>query len=125
MSVFIELALVRHHRKEKRFGPGPANNYTSGYGTKSAFAGFGARFQRKPKAQPVDDANALPEHTHPTQLNGAHNQGYDVENHVAANNHAHTHEAGYGHQPHSGAAAQAHQPQPAAFQYNDGVYERP
>lgn len=28
----VQVALVRHHKKEKRFGPSPANNYTSGSG---------------------------------------------------------------------------------------------
>lgn len=28
----FQVLLVRHHRKEKRYGPSPANNYTSGAG---------------------------------------------------------------------------------------------
>ncbi|KAM4056114.1 hypothetical protein HRG_003036 [Hirsutella rhossiliensis] len=137
LAAFIEVALVRHHRKEKRFGPGPANNYTSGYGTKGAFAGLASRFRRKPKAQPADDANALPEHTHPTQLNGANRQSYGTETTavgaaaaVPAHDYANKPEAGYGYQPHHGAAAaaaagpQPQHPPPAAHQYNDGVYDR-
>ncbi|KAJ4297964.1 hypothetical protein N0V90_005863 [Kalmusia sp. IMI 367209] len=30
LSTLVQLALARHHKKEKRFGPSPANNYTSG-----------------------------------------------------------------------------------------------
>lgn len=28
----MQVALVRHHKKEKRYGPSPSNNYTSGFG---------------------------------------------------------------------------------------------
>jgi len=34
LSALVQLALARHHKKEKRFGPSPANNYTSGRGTR-------------------------------------------------------------------------------------------
>ena len=30
LSAVIEVLLNRHHKKQKRFGPGPSNNYTSG-----------------------------------------------------------------------------------------------
>jgi len=33
-TALMQVALVRHHKKEKRFGPSPSNNYTSGYGQK-------------------------------------------------------------------------------------------
>jgi hypothetical protein len=32
VTAALQIALVRHHKKEKRYGPSPANNYTSGYG---------------------------------------------------------------------------------------------
>lgn len=32
ISALVQLALGRHHKKEKRFGPSPANNYTAGTG---------------------------------------------------------------------------------------------
>ncbi|KAK7189223.1 hypothetical protein DPSP01_005387 [Paraphaeosphaeria sporulosa] len=32
ISALVQIALARHHKKEKRFGPSPANNYTSGRG---------------------------------------------------------------------------------------------
>lgn len=43
ITAAMQVALVRHHKKEKRYGPSPDNNYTSGYGTKRKF------WQRKPK----------------------------------------------------------------------------
>ena len=72
-SMLMEVALVRHHRKAKRFGPGPANNYTSGYGSKG---GFFSRFRRNKGG--VDDSSGLPEHAHPDQLDGGR-QSYATE----------------------------------------------
>lgn len=46
----LQLLLVRHHKKEKRFGPGPDNNYTSGYGKRQG------RFGRKNKKNVDKDA---------------------------------------------------------------------
>jgi len=40
----MQLLLVRHHKKEKRLGPSPGNNYTSGYGKKRF--GFGRNKNR-------------------------------------------------------------------------------
>ncbi|KAF2100036.1 hypothetical protein NA57DRAFT_55967 [Rhizodiscina lignyota] len=34
VSALIQLAIGRNHQKEKRFGPSPKNNYTSGSGTR-------------------------------------------------------------------------------------------
>jgi len=48
ISALVQLALARHHRKEKRFGPSPANNYTRGSGVKF--------WQRRRKNRPVRDA---------------------------------------------------------------------
>ena len=36
-TAVMQIMLVRHHRKEKRYGPSPSNNYTSGYGSKFGF----------------------------------------------------------------------------------------
>lgn len=33
----MEILLNRHHRKQKKYGPSPSNNYTSGRGTKQPF----------------------------------------------------------------------------------------
>jgi len=38
----MQVALVRHHKKEKRYGPSPDNGYTAGYGKKKRF-GFGRK----------------------------------------------------------------------------------
>ena len=37
LSAIAQLALWMNHKKEKRYGPGPSNNYTSGVGKKSRF----------------------------------------------------------------------------------------
>jgi len=42
LTALMQIALARHHKKEKRFGPSPTNNYTSGYGKRKFW-------QRKPK----------------------------------------------------------------------------
>ncbi|KAF1350437.1 hypothetical protein EJ07DRAFT_139124 [Lizonia empirigonia] len=34
VSIPVQILLGRHHKKEKRFGPGPTNNYTRGSGAK-------------------------------------------------------------------------------------------
>ena len=33
ITAVLQVLLVRHHKKEKRYGPSPANNYTSGTGS--------------------------------------------------------------------------------------------
>ncbi|KAH8167536.1 hypothetical protein CIB48_g711 [Xylaria polymorpha] len=81
LSAFMEVVLVRNRRKEHRFGPSPANNYTSGYGNRGGF--FGRFRRRKGSEEQVINPNVLPEHTHPEQVrpsyttegtNGAHNK---------------------------------------------------
>jgi len=62
ISALVELALVRNRRKEKRFGPGPANGYTSGYG-KRGFFGFGRK-----KRNPGMADDALPAHANPADV---------------------------------------------------------
>lgn len=37
LSALLQILLVRHHKKEKRYGPSPANGYTSGSGKKGFF----------------------------------------------------------------------------------------
>ena len=41
ISIFLQIALARSHKREKRYGPSPANNYTSGSGSRKIW-------QRKP-----------------------------------------------------------------------------
>jgi hypothetical protein len=71
--MLTELALARHHRKEKRFGPGPDNNYTSGYAKEGGL--FARMFGRGRHAQ-EDEDNVLPAHVTPDQLNGQGRQSY-------------------------------------------------
>ena len=65
----MEVVLVRHRRKENRFGPSPANNYTSGYGRKGGFFG---RFRRNKEPDPFNP-NVLPEHATPDQVRQSYN----------------------------------------------------
>lgn len=46
----MQVALMRHHKKEKRYGPSPDNNYTSGYGKKGMFSRFGRNKNNSAKA---------------------------------------------------------------------------
>ncbi|KHN94138.1 uncharacterized protein MAM_07978 [Metarhizium album ARSEF 1941] len=127
LSMFMEVALVRHRRKERRFGPSPANNYTSGY----AGGGFFGRFRRRKDPAPLDDANRLPEHTHPDQLDYARQSSATENtavNHDGLADH-HKQEPGYGSQPQATTGAWHTTPQmsgvpPRSYRYGDGVYER-
>ena len=70
ISALTEVLLARHRKKEKRFGPSPANNYTSGYGSKRRGL-FGFRRNRGTAATAND--NALPTHTHPDEVRESYN----------------------------------------------------
>jgi len=64
ISIPVELALIRHHKKEKAFGPSPNNGYTAG-SPKRKF------WQRKPKntgAYEKGNPDALPQHTAPSDV---------------------------------------------------------
>lgn len=61
ISAFLEVVLVHHRRKEHRFGPSPANNYTSGYGKRGGF--FGRFRRRKGSEEEAINPNVLPERT--------------------------------------------------------------
>jgi len=50
-SAILQLVLGRHAKREKRFGPGPSNNYTSGTGKQSR---FGRRNKGMVANDPVD-----------------------------------------------------------------------
>jgi len=52
LSAFVQVWLARHHTKEKRYGPSPKNNYTTGSG------GRGKWYQRKRGAKTTHDAYA-------------------------------------------------------------------
>ncbi|PWY89871.1 hypothetical protein BO70DRAFT_358894 [Aspergillus heteromorphus CBS 117.55] len=59
ISILLQVLYARYHKREKRFGPSPANGYTSG--TTRGFA-FWRRNKRSPDSGTEDDM--LP--THPT-----------------------------------------------------------
>jgi hypothetical protein len=65
ISLLLELALIKHHRKEKAFGPSPNNGYTAGSPRRKFW-------QRKPKHNKgfVGEKNTdtLPTHTTPADM---------------------------------------------------------
>lgn len=81
-SAITEVFLARNHRREKRFGPSPHNNYTSGSGTKpgstrrsrfgagAAGGGFLGRLMSKRSRRNTGGVNGdeLPHHTAPEQV---------------------------------------------------------
>ncbi|KAF2036168.1 hypothetical protein EK21DRAFT_96137 [Setomelanomma holmii] len=86
LSIALQLFLTKHHKKEKRYGPGPSNGYTKGSGAK-----FWQRNQRKKGLRdpevgtvPVSGGLAAPAHdvrpSHDTAYTGstvaAPNTGY-------------------------------------------------
>ncbi|KAK4038772.1 hypothetical protein C8A01DRAFT_17183 [Parachaetomium inaequale] len=68
LSPFVSLALVRHRRKEMRFGPSPANDYTEGYGGRKRFNFFGLGRKRTAAAEAPPNPTVLPEHSTPDDL---------------------------------------------------------
>lgn len=126
-SIFTEIALGRHRSREKRYGPSPANNYTSGYGSGGGL--FGWLRRRRTAAS----GNILPEHTHPEQLETRQSYGteatavgYELPGY---NKHGEYNHAAY---PQSGAKYDTPYPtsprhpvaQPSSYRYDDGVYEQ-
>ncbi|KAL7903562.1 hypothetical protein HDV63DRAFT_400401 [Trichoderma sp. SZMC 28014] len=128
-SILMEFALTRHHQKEKRYGPSPQNDYTSGFGRRKTGGFFGRLFGRS-KADPTEEGNMLPQHTLPGQLNA------DVDDSPYKTDYTNKYESGYGYNgvsgpttntaymgsggyvaPH-GAAAQQN-----PYHYGDGVYD--
>jgi hypothetical protein len=129
LSILVEFVLVRHRRKEQRFGPSPANTYTSGYGRRNKFMGL---FKRRGTAT-SQDPNALPQHTTPDQVR----QSYNTESTAVGNDtfaHNKYGESGYGNEgvngahgyPEQGVTGATHphhgNTQPAGYRYNDGTY---
>ncbi|KAI1079369.1 hypothetical protein F5B20DRAFT_544668 [Whalleya microplaca] len=118
-SALLEVVLVRHRRKESRFGPSPANNYTSGYGSRRGIFGL---FRRRKTADTVDPDNTLPEHTHPDQVRPSYNTESTAVGHEPTTYNKYG-ESGFQHDgqvayPETGVA------QPAGYRYNDGTYTR-
>lgn len=111
ISALTELALGRHRKKEQRFGPSPANNYTSGYGSKRRGL-FGLRRNKRADADGLGDPNALPMHTSPDQVRTSYNtEATRVGEGSPYNKHG---EAGYNEH---GTATHAH-----PGRYGDGTY---
>ena len=66
ISAIVQVLLAKHHRKEKKFGPGPSNNYTSGSG-KTPFwkrnrGTGGGMFGTKKSAHSTRDAELATSH---------------------------------------------------------------
>lgn len=80
-TAVMQVMLVRHHKKEKRYGPSPSNNYTSGYG-KGRFSSFG----RKKKAAPAT--------TKDTELGSVGRSSYTAQDSTLPPSGTHT--GGYG-----------------------------
>ncbi|KAF4415031.1 membrane-associating domain-containing [Fusarium acutatum] len=141
-SIMMEVALARHHRKEKRFGPSPANDYTSGYGAKGGFLG---RIFRRRKTAAAEEGHDLPEHTHPDQLDTyrqSHTTDRTAVNNYPDNTYNKYDNTGFSYQdPKYGRQdgyGQIHYPEPEYgvtqpparqtenpnYRYEDGVYDR-
>jgi len=65
VSAALQFLLVRHHKKEKAFGPSPKNNYTSG-STRRPF------WKRNRKVQTTRDAEAATAHAGHHHTTGRH-----------------------------------------------------
>jgi hypothetical protein len=144
-SCLTELGLGRHRQKEKRFGPSPGNDYTSGYAKKKGGL-LGSLLGRRGTTRTAG-SNALPEHTHPdavgTRTSYAATEATAVDPHALHSRHgadddlamhgynkyaepgysgvAHPAPAGMPQRPAAGDVEQAHYP-PANYRYDDGVY---
>lgn len=92
LSIPLSLFLIKHHKKEKAFGPGPKNGYTAGSGRRRFW-------QRKPKRAAADPEygmtggkaahnDALPTHTTPTDMRTSYATDTTAvgENHAAYGN---------------------------------------
>ena len=107
ISAALQLFLGRHHQREKRFGPGPSNNYTSGQGKRSYFGRkkqtplnapvtttekqepFWRRGGRSTQDTELGTVDARP--SHDTALTGSTVAGAGAAYGVAENKHKHGH----------------------------------
>ncbi|CAK7267099.1 hypothetical protein SEPCBS119000_002366 [Sporothrix epigloea] len=64
----VEFLLFRNYRKEKKFGPGPNNDYTSGSGRRRGLFGRKKRAATGMNGGAYQDPNALPQHAEPSQM---------------------------------------------------------
>jgi hypothetical protein len=129
----MEFALTRHHQKEKRYGPSPQNDYTSGFGRRKG--GFFGRIFGRRNVDPIEEGNMLPQHTQPDQLNTTDNN--DISNPYNHTDGYGKYESGYGYTGVTGPTNTAYMGaggyvaphgtaghgQPNNFRYDDGVYD--
>lgn len=97
LTAAVQVFLVRHHKKDKRYGPGPDNNYTSGRGK------FWQRKRKVHNTRDAELATALPGttvHDNTTTVRPSGDTGFTGS---TVNTGAHTHEPKYG-QPGYGQA---------------------
>ncbi|CAK7237226.1 hypothetical protein SBRCBS47491_009905 [Sporothrix bragantina] len=66
-TMVVEFLLWRNYRKEKKFGPGPNNDYTSGSGRRRGLFGK-KRNNAGMNGDAYQDPNALPQHAEPNQM---------------------------------------------------------
>ncbi len=66
VSAALQVALSRSHNREKRYGPSPANNYTSGSGKRK----FWARKNQKNRDAELGTLGAAEHHKHDGLNNG-------------------------------------------------------
>ncbi|KAM0260712.1 hypothetical protein ACHAQJ_002628 [Trichoderma viride] len=132
-SILMEFALTRHHQKEKRYGPSPQNDYTSGFGRRKG--GIFGRFFGSRKVDPVEEGNMLPHHPQPDQLNATDNN--DISNPYNHTEGYNKYESGYGYTGVTGPTDTAYMGaggyaaphgtagygQPNNYRYEDGVYD--
>lgn len=71
ISFFLQIPMTRSHKREKRFGPSPANGYTSG-STRNRF------WRRGKKTNPDTTGNALPGHPTPGDIEGGYKADADA-----------------------------------------------
>ncbi|KAF7161884.1 hypothetical protein CNMCM6106_009000 [Aspergillus hiratsukae] len=106
ISILFQFLYARHHKREKRFGPSPANNYTYGTGERR---GFWRRNKRTPETASADDM--LPGHPTPADVEmgangekpapapgvfGGAGRFFSRNNNAAANGPPNTVQGGYG-----------------------------
>ncbi|APA08245.1 hypothetical protein SS1G_00038 [Sclerotinia sclerotiorum 1980 UF-70] len=97
ISLFVEIALIKHHKKEKAFGPSPNNGYTAGRSRRKFW-------QRQPARDgeymaggiASEKPDSLPAHTSPDDVRNS----YATDTTMMGRSHegygSHT---GYGHSP--------------------------
>ncbi|KAM3080885.1 hypothetical protein ACMFMG_004847 [Clarireedia jacksonii] len=89
LSIFVEILLMKHHKKEKAFGPSPNNGYTAGTPRRKFW-------QRKSKRSPNDTEylaggekpDALPVHTSPDAVRNSYATDATMVGHNADATHA-------------------------------------